>query len=89
MTYLFLTPVLAAGTVTDLRFRKVPNGVIGFGAAAGLAILTAERLSGDVPQIFWLFYKLEKETAVQLELFSLVMPGWESGSGCPCAADMY
>ena len=47
MTYLFLTPVLAAGTVTDLRFRKVPNGVIGFGAAAGLAILTAERLSGD------------------------------------------
>ena len=47
MTYLFLTPVLAAGTVTDLRFRKVPNGVIGFGAAAGLAILTAGRLSGD------------------------------------------
>lgn len=47
LTYLFLTPVLAAGTVTDLRFRKVPNGVIGFGAAAGLAILTAERLSGD------------------------------------------
>ena len=47
MTYLFLTPVLAAGTVTDLRFRKVPNGVIGFGAAAGLAILTAEWLSGD------------------------------------------
>ena len=39
MTYLFLTPVLAAGTVTDLRFRKVPNG--------GLAILTAGRLSGD------------------------------------------
>ena len=67
MTYLFLTPVLAAGTVTDLRLRKVPNGVIGFGTAAGLAILTA----------------------VQLALFSLVMPGWESGSGCPCAADMY
>ena len=64
MTYLFLTPVLAAGTVTDLRFRKVPNGVIGFGAAA-------------------------QETAVQLELFSLVMPGLESGSGCPCAAVMY
>ena len=53
--------------MTDLRFRKVPNGVIGFGAAAGLAILTA----------------------VQLELFSLVMPGLESGSGCPCAAVMY
>ena len=30
-----------------------------------------------------------EETAVQLELFSLVMPGWESGSGCPCAAVMY
>lgn len=74
MTYLFLTPVLAAGTVTDLRFRKVPNGVIGFGAAAGLAILTAGR---------------RQETAVQLELFSLVMPGLESGSGCPCAAVMY
>ena len=33
--------------MTDLRFRKVSNGVIGFGAAAGLAILTAEWLSGD------------------------------------------
>ena len=33
--------------MTDLRFRKVPNGVMGFGMAAGLAILTAERLSGD------------------------------------------
>lgn len=47
MTYLFLTPVLAAGAAADLKFRKVPNGMIWFGTVTGLGILTMERLSGD------------------------------------------
>lgn len=47
MTYLFLTPVLAAGAAADLKFRKGPNGMIWFGTVTGLGILTMERLSGD------------------------------------------
>lgn len=39
--------MLAAGAVTDFKFRKVPNGVIGFGVITGLGILMVERLLGD------------------------------------------
>ncbi len=46
MTYLFLTPVLVAGAAADLKFRKVPNGVIWFGTVTGLGILTMEQLVG-------------------------------------------
>ena len=47
MTYLFLTPVLVVGAVADLKFRKVPNGVICFGVVTGLGIVTVARLLGD------------------------------------------